>query len=136
MRISRKMHFCAGRRYHSGRLSPEENARVFGAAGREPGHGHNFTCEVTVRGPVDEATGMVMNLTDLDRAMRDVIDPMDHKMLQVDIPHFREVVPTNENLAIYVWDGLKGRLPAGVDLARVRVIESPTVYADYLGESG
>lgn len=133
MEISRKMHFCAGRRYHVARLSEAENEALFGLAHSKSGHGANFTAEVTVEGRVDPTTGMVMNLTDLDAAMKEIIDPLDHKMLHVDVPHFRETVPTDENLAIYVWDGLKGRLPAGCRLASVRIYEDPLRYAEYRG---
>ncbi|MCA9774909.1 MAG: 6-carboxytetrahydropterin synthase [Myxococcales bacterium] len=136
MRISRKIHFCAGRRYQVAALGEGENERLFGLSARAPGHGHNFTCEVVVSGPIDPATGMVMNLTALDAAMRDVIEPLDHKMLHVDIPHFREVVPTDENIAVYVWDQLKGRLPAGCRLAGVRIFEDPLRWAEYAGDEG
>lgn len=134
MRISRKIHFCAGRRYRAPGLSEAENLRLFGPAGAPSGHGANFTAEATVEGRIDPATGMVMNLTDLDAALKEIVDPLDHKMLDADIPHFRETVPTNENLAIYLWEGLKGRLPAGCRLSSVRVYEDPTFHAEYRGE--
>jgi 6-pyruvoyltetrahydropterin/6-carboxytetrahydropterin synthase len=75
------------------------------------GYGHNYELEVEVEGEIDQETGMVVNLTDLDRILKQEIDaPLDHKNLNLDIPDFAKVVPTAENLALWIWRKLADRI--------------------------
>ena len=105
--ITRVVGFSAAHRYHSDRLSDEENRHVFGKCNRPHGHGHNYRLEVTVSGAVDPVTGMVMNLADLDRILREVVvDRLDHSFLNHDIEHFATVVPTCENIVLWLVDQL------------------------------
>ena len=80
--------FSASHRLHSEVLSPEENKEIFGKCNNSNGHGHNYRWEVTLRGPVDERTGMVYNLTNLKREMAAVLDLVDHKNLDLDVDYF------------------------------------------------
>ncbi len=74
-------------------LSKEENDKLFGKCARENGHGHNYIVKVTVRGPVDECTGMVMNIADLKRTMEEcIMAPLDHRNLDKDVPYFKDRV--------------------------------------------
>ena len=127
---TRRFAFSAGHRYHVARWSADENARAFGRL--TVPHGHNYTLDVTVRGPVDPRTGMVFDLGELKEIVNaTVVERFDHADLNAD-PLFRDRVPTTENLAIAVWDLLASRL--GRDrLARVRVWEDPTLFVDYDG---
>ena len=103
VRITRTVRFSAAHRYHSDRLSDEENRRVFGKCNRPHGHGHDYRVDVGVVGPVDPVTGMVMNLADLDAVLKEhVVEPLDHGFLNYDVEHFASVVPTCENIALYV----------------------------------
>lgn len=130
--ITRVVGFSAAHRYHSEHLSEEENRRVFGKCNRPHGHGHNYRLEVTVAGPVDPVTGMVMNLADLDRVLRErVVEPLDHSFLNHDIEHFATVVPTCENIVVWIEGELEGALEGlGVRLRALRLYESDDLYAE------
>ena len=128
---TRRFGFSAGHRYWVASWSEAENRRVFGSLTTP--HGHNYTLDVTVRGPIDERTGMVMDLTELKRVVTEtVVERFDHADLNAD-PLFREHVPTTENIAIAVWELLVPKLGAE-RLAGIRVWEDPTLYVDYRGE--
>lgn len=129
---TRKSHFCAAHRYYDDTLSPEENRALFGKCVNT--HGHNYELEVTVAGTIDKQTGMVVNLADLDTVVKHrVIDILDHKNLEVDIDEFRNVIPTTEMIAHYIWRRLEGQIP-GCTLHRVRLYENEDLFADYYGE--
>lgn len=128
--VTRKLHFCAGHRYWRSDWSAEKNKAVFGACANENGHGHNYTLEVTVAGEVDPGTGMVINLSELDRIVaRKVIERVDHRNLNTDIPELTGKIPTTEVLAGFVWQQLDGAVP-GATLTRVRVCESDDLWAE------
>ena len=128
---TRKFNFSAAHRYWRPEWTPEENQRVFGNL--TVVHGHNYCLEVTVRGPVDEPTGMVMNLAELKRVVGDaVIHRFDHSDLNQDARFANGVIPTTENLVRTIWDLLSPKL--GQDrLWRLRLWEDPTFYVDYYG---
>lgn len=133
-RLTRTVRFSAAHRYRRPEWSEEENRERFGRAGRP--HGHDYRCEVTVEGPVDPETGMLVDLRALDRLLAaEVVEPLDHSFLN-DLPEFGgdRLVPTTENIARVVWERLAARLPEGVRLRRVRVREGPELWADYTGE--
>lgn len=133
--LTRAVHFAAGHRYHRSDWSEEENRRAFGKCANAPGHGHNYRCEVTVEGPVDPETGMVLDLGELDRLLEEeVSEPMDHAFLN-DLPDFHgeRSVPTTENIARVIWDRLAPRLPGSCRLERVRVREDRDLWSDYAG---
>lgn len=137
-RLTRVVRFSAAHRYFRPEWSPEENARAFGLCAREHGHGHNYRCAVTVTGPVADETGMVVDLAALDALLvRTVRDPLDHRHLNLDVPEFAygRVVPTAEALAVWVWQRLEPRLPAGVRLSAVRIEEDDDLYAEYTGDA-
>mmetsp|Transcript_6795 Transcript_6795/g.11675 ORF Transcript_6795/g.11675 Transcript_6795/m.11675 type:complete len:143 (+) Transcript_6795:105-533(+) len=132
--IIRREHFSAAHRLHSKFLSDEENKQIFGKCNNPNGHGHNYVVEVTVRGPVDSRTGMVMNLVDLKEAMHKVImEPMDHKHLDLDVPAFKNLPSTTENVCIVIWQGLQKFLPPGL-LYEVKVFETENNICYYRGE--
>lgn len=127
---TRRFTFSAGHRYWVDAWSPAENERVFGKL--TVPHGHTYTLDVTIRGPIDRETGMVIDLGELKRVVGEtIVDRFDHADLTAD-PIFRGKVPTTENLAIAVWELLVPKL--GADrLWQVRVWEDPTLYVDYRG---
>jgi 6-pyruvoyltetrahydropterin/6-carboxytetrahydropterin synthase len=129
-RTTRRFSFSAGHRYHVAAWSAERNEQTFGRL--IVPHGHNYTLDVTVRGPIDERTGMVIDLSELKRIVQEaVIERFDHADLNADAL-FRDHIPTTENIAVAVWDLLAPKL--GPDrLARVRVWEDPTLFVDYDG---
>ena len=133
--LTRKAEFCASHYYHNPDFSPEENQRLFGKCNNPHGHGHNYVVEVTVKGKVDPRTGFVVNLKELKEVLNsEVLDAMDHRFLNKEVPEFFTRIPTTENLAIVIWQRLEPKLK-NAQLYRVRVYETPDLFADYYGEA-
>lgn len=96
-------------------------------------HGHNYLLEVTLRGPVDEVSGMVINLSELKQIVQDrVIQIFDHRLLNTEVRLFQKKPPTTENIAIEIWKLLDGYFPKG-KLSRIRLHESRDFYVEYFG---
>lgn len=133
--LGRRYRFSASHRLHSERLSEAENQRVYGKCNNPYGHGHNYLLEVRVSGSVDPATGMIANLEDLDAFVeREVIEPLDHRLLNEEVIAFRENVPTTENLCKEIYRRL---IPfPRAKLECVRVEETSNNAFEYAGEGG
>ena len=132
--VTRRAEFSASHYYHNPDLSAEENRRIFGKLNNPHGHGHNYTLEVTVEGELDPRTGMVMDLKDLKQIIEsEVMEAMDHRFLNEEVPAFRSAIPTTENIAIEVWTRLVHKIAAG-RLYRVRLYETPDLFVDYYGK--
>jgi 6-pyruvoyltetrahydropterin/6-carboxytetrahydropterin synthase len=118
--LTRRYMFSASHRLHSDAMSDADNAATYGKCNNPHGHGHNYALEVTVSGPVDERTGMVCNLVDLDEfVQREVLQRFDHENLNLR-PEFAGVVPTTENLCTLIYDILRrGFRPAHLDKVRL-----------------
>jgi 6-pyruvoyltetrahydropterin/6-carboxytetrahydropterin synthase len=128
--VTRRVRFCAGHRYWRSEWTVEKNRAVFGACAHEHGHGHNYAVEVTISGPVDPTTGMLINLSELDRVVTALVaGRLDHRNLNVDIPELSQRVPTTEVLAEFAWNALVDHVPAG-RLERVRICESEDLWAE------
>ncbi|XP_037789090.1 6-pyruvoyl tetrahydrobiopterin synthase-like [Penaeus monodon] len=135
--VTRVECFSACHRLHSKQLNDEDNHEIFGKCNNPNGHGHNYKLEVTVRGPVDAVTGMVMNVTDLKRIINSVVmDVMDHKHLDLDVPVFRDsnLVSTTENVAVVIFEAIQGQLPSQVALYEIKVHETDKNIVVYRGE--
>ena len=131
--FGRRYRFAASHRLHSAELSDEENCRVYGKCNNPYGHGHNYVVEVSVSGAVDPATGMIVNLADLDSFVNsEVIDAFDHKSLNEDVEAFRMTVPTTENLCKEIFLRLKRFSLA--KLERVRIEETSKNAFEFAGE--
>lgn len=135
MLITRKIEFSASHVCARPELSAEENRRLYGEAANPHGHGHNYVVEVTLEGSPHPATGMVMDLKELKEVLnREVVEPMDHRFLNYEVPPFDKVVPTVENLAVEIWNRIEKPLRTSSGrLHAVRVYETPDLYADYFG---
>jgi 6-pyruvoyltetrahydropterin/6-carboxytetrahydropterin synthase len=132
--LTRKSEFSASHHYHNPDFTPEENRRIFGKCNNQHGHGHNYTLEVTVKGAVNSQTGFVMDLKDLKEVLnREVLDAMDHRYLNKEIPEFAHQIPTTENVAIVIWNRLEKKLNVA-KLHRVRVYEAHDLFVDFYGE--
>ena len=131
MVITRKAEFSASHICRLDSLSDAENRKLFGEEANPNGHGHNYILEVSVEGEVDPVTGMVMNLKELkDILEEEIVEPMDHRFLNKEVPPFDKVVPTTANLAKEIWRRLENRFAGGTGLVRVRVYETPDLYVD------
>lgn len=132
--VTRRAEFAASHFYHNPKWSADENRRIFGKCANPHGHGHNYTVEVTVGGEVDPTTGMVMDLKEIKKLLeREVLELMDHRFLNKEVPTFAATIPTTENIAIEIWRLLAPKLKAG-KLHRIRLYETPDLFVDYFGE--
>lgn len=132
--LTRKAEFSAAHYYWNDAWSQQENEKVFGKCANRNGHGHNYTLEVTVAGEIDPVSGFVVDLKALkDVIEHEVIQVYDHRHLNLEVPEFRSVIPTTENIAIAIWNRLEKKI-AGARLQRVRLYEMPDLFADYCGE--
>lgn len=130
--LSRRVAFAAAHRYRRPDWSDERNRAVFGPCANPNFHGHDYTCTVTVRGAIDETTGMIVDLGALDRILDDEITSrFDHRNINLDVPEFADgrLVPTGENIARFIFERVEPRLPAGVELVRVDLAEDDTLSA-------
>jgi 6-pyruvoyltetrahydropterin/6-carboxytetrahydropterin synthase len=132
---TRRFEFSAAHRYWRADWSEERNQHVFGKCANPYGHGHNYTLDVTIKGQVDPATGMVMNMTDLKAIINGVLDEFDHRHLNEDTPYFQDQIPTTENIVRVLWRLIAPKLPTGVGLARLRLYEMNDLWAEYDGAS-
>lgn len=134
--LTRCENFCAGHRLHNPSLDDETNQTIFGKCNHMNGHGHNYRVEVTVKGPVDRTTGMVMNLLELRDIIAMVVEPLDHRRIDQDIEYFESngIVATTENIAIYMWNKIAKLLPHTATLHNLRLHETDKHYVDYRGE--
>jgi 6-pyruvoyltetrahydropterin/6-carboxytetrahydropterin synthase len=131
--LTRRTTFSAAHRLWSPALSEEENFAVYDKCANPNGHGHNYALEVTVRGTPDSRTGMLMNLTELKAAVNEhVIDWVDHKYLNYDVPWLEGSIPTTEVLVIKFWERLVKALPEGL-LYEVKLYETENNIASYRG---
>lgn len=120
-------HFSAAHRLAHPNLSYDENCEIYGKCARPNGHGHNYHLEVTVKGEIDPRTGMIVDLGALQKVVDDyVVEPFDHTFLNKDIAYFAQVVPTAENIAVYIRQLLQQPIQElGAKLYKVKLIESP-----------
>ncbi len=133
--FSRAYTFSAAHRLHAPALSDAENQALYGKCNNPNGHGHNYTLEVTVGGPVDPATGMVIDLVELDRVVGGVLERLDHRHLDREVAAFAEQTSTAENIVVYLWGELTPRLEGR--LQHLKLWETKNNVFEYSGqESG
>lgn len=134
VRVTRCLHFSAAHRLFREDWTEERNAEVFGACSNPHWHGHNYELEVSVAGEVDPETGFVVDLKRLrDLVQRRVVDDVDHRNLNREVPWLEGLNPTTENLVVAIWDRLEGGLPGGVRLDRIVLRETPRNHVEYTG---
>jgi 6-pyruvoyltetrahydropterin/6-carboxytetrahydropterin synthase len=132
--LTRRVTFSAAHRYRRPEWDDAKNEEVFGACARKQYHGHTYTCDVTVTGPVDDLTGMVVDLRALDRALStEVVERFDHRNLNTDIAEFGEgkQIPTGENLARLIAENVQRSLGSLALVSVVTVAEDATLSATW-----
>jgi 6-pyruvoyltetrahydropterin/6-carboxytetrahydropterin synthase len=137
--LTRRATFSASHYYWNDAWSQEKNEKVFGRCARRNGHGHNYTLEVTLSGDPDPITGFVVDLKWLkDVIENEVLAAYDHRHLNLEVPEFAgtRLIPTTENIAIAAWGRLEPAInkAGGAQLSRVRVYETPEIFAEYRGQ--
>ncbi len=127
------MRFNAAHRIHNPALSDDENRRLFGKCNNPNWHGHNYRLEVSVRGPVDDRTGYVMDLGVLKQLVEEeFVDRVDHRNLNLDVDFMRGINPTAENIVIMCWRVLAPHV-APATLTKLRLWETENNYVEYEG---
>ena len=132
--LTRRVTFAAAHRYRIAEWSEERNAATFGACARPNYHGHSYTCDVTVTGPLDPVTGFVVDLGLLDRVLlAEVRQRFDHANINLDVPEFHDggLVPTGENLARFITERVQAALGQAIRVVRVTVAEDDTLSATH-----
>jgi len=133
--LTRRYMFSASHRLHSPQLSDDENRATYGKCNNPHGHGHNYMLEVTVSGTVDQATGMVCNLVDLDSFVeKEILERFDLQNLNT-LPEFKDLVPTTESLSIVIYEIMQ-RSFRFAHLEKVRIEETMMNSFEYAGEAG
>ena len=131
--LTRRYMFSASHRLHSPELSEAENQRIYGKCNNPHGHGHNYMLEVTVSGRVDDATGMVCNLVDLDGfVQKEILERFDLQNLNT-LPEFDSLVPTTESLSIVIYEIMQRSFRLA-HLEKVRIEETMMNSFEYAGD--
>ena len=133
--LTKRIEFAAAHRYIKPEWDEATNRAVFGVCYNPPAHGHNYMLEVTVSGEVDPSTGMVINLFDLKRVLLAVIEEFDHKNFNLDMPYFKGLIPTSDNIASRLWQKLATQRDIGT-LHSLRLWEDEDLSADVTGAGG
>jgi 6-pyruvoyltetrahydropterin/6-carboxytetrahydropterin synthase len=132
--VTRKAHFSAAHRLYNPTFSAARNDATFDKCNNPMGHGHNYTIEVTVAGDPDPLTGYVIDLKKLAALMDElIIEKVDHKHLNFDVPELRGIIPTAENIALIFWQILDPKIKDG-KLYSIKVFESDNNFVEYKGE--
>lgn len=129
--VFRKEHFNAAHRLYNPSWSDDRNQQVFGKCNNPNYHGHNYELEVKVTGEVDPDTGYVMDMKLLsDLIQEHVLDLFDHRNLNLDLPVFKTLNPTAENICIVIYEILRARIPDTLEL-KVRLFETERNFVEY-----
>lgn len=132
--VYRKSHFNAAHRLYRPDWDGQKNNDVFGKCNNPNFHGHNYELEVGVTGEVDPVTGYLIDIKKLKTLMKEEVeDYLDHKNLNLDIPEFKDINPTMENIAIFIWNKLRDKLEDDFKIS-VTLYETPRNYTVYNGE--
>ncbi len=132
--VSRKAHFNAAHRLYRKDWSHEKNEEVFGLCNNPNFHGHNYELIVSVTGEIDQETGYVIDIKVLkDIIKTEVEDAFDHKNLNIEVPEFKELNPTAENIVVVIYNKLRPKLNNNLDL-EVILYETPRNFVKYSGE--
>jgi len=133
--ITRREIFNAAHKLWREDWSAEKNWEVFGKCSNKNWHGHNFTVYVTVKGIPNPETGFVINLKDLSKIMQErIIEPLDHKNLNLDVPFLDGMLASTENVVIQIWEEIKEPVRlAGGELVKIKLVETENNYVEYFG---
>jgi 6-pyruvoyltetrahydropterin/6-carboxytetrahydropterin synthase len=136
--ITKKFEFSSSHRYYNEDWSEDKNKEIFGLCTSPYGHGHNYELHVTISGNVDADTGMIINLSDLKKHVNEIVKLFDHKFLNLDIPYFKDKIPTTENIANVMFELIEKNISGKGDfkLHKIRLYEKKDLYVDVCKESG
>ena len=132
--ITRIEHFNAAHKLFNPSWTKEKNEAIFGKCANENWHGHNFELYVTIKGIPDEETGFVYDVKKLSIIIKEhVIDKLDHKNLNEDVPFMKGKLCSIENLVTAIWQQLAPQLPDTIQLHSLKLYETPRIFVEYFG---
>jgi 6-pyruvoyltetrahydropterin/6-carboxytetrahydropterin synthase len=132
--LTRVEHFNAAHKLSNPNWSKEKNEEVFGVCANENWHGHNYELLVTIKGTPNPDTGFLFDVKKLSSIIKkQVIDELDHKNLNLDVPFMEGQLCSTENLAIAIWKQLQPHIPLEVQLHCVKLYETQRIYVEYFG---
>lgn len=132
--LTRVEHFNAAHKLYNPSWTPEQNDAVFGKCANENWHGHNYELYVTIKGEPDPHTGFLFDVKKLSILIKDhILEKLDHKNLNLDVPFMAGKMCSTENLAIGIWNELVPQLPASVQLHCIKLYETPRIFVEYFG---
>jgi 6-pyruvoyltetrahydropterin/6-carboxytetrahydropterin synthase len=133
--ITRRETFNAAHKLYREDWSDEKNDAIFGKCANKNWHGHNFEIFVTVKGVPNEETGFVINLKDLSFILKEyVVEALDHKNLNLDVPFLKDIMASTENITIKVWEMIEGPIrEAGGELVKIKMVETENNFVEYFG---
>ncbi|TAF56513.1 MAG: 6-carboxytetrahydropterin synthase [Sphingobacteriia bacterium] len=133
--LTRQEHFNAAHKLYNPQWSVEQNEAVFGVCANANWHGHNYDLFVTIKGEPHPDTGFLYDVKKLSQLIKsEVIDALDHKNLNLDVPFMAGKMCSTENLAMAIWARLAPHLPAEVQLHCIKLYETPRIYVEYYGD--
>ena len=133
--ITRIEHFNAAHKLFNPAWTREKNEEMFGKCANENWHGHNFELHVTLKGNPDPDTGFVYDVKRLSIIVKEhVIDKLDHKNLNEDVPFMKGKLCSIENLVLAIWEQLEPNLPDNIQLHSLKLYETPRIYVEYFGK--
>lgn len=131
--LCRKVYFSAAHRYFVKDWTDQKNREHFGSCYSENGHGHNYVLEAAFSGPVDDQSGMIINLVEVDKMLKELVEPLDHSFINTDIPYFKDKVPTTENICLYLTQSLLEQIKEKafeLNLERVTLHENDDLWVE------
>jgi len=133
--LTRREHFNAAHKLYNPQWTSAQNDEVFGKCANENWHGHNFELFVTVKGAPDPDTGFIVDAKLLSKIIKEfVVDVLDHRNLNLDIPFMEGKICSIENLVFEIWGQLAPHMPKGVQLHCIKLVETPRIYVEYFGD--
>ncbi|HCX99096.1 MAG TPA: 6-pyruvoyl tetrahydrobiopterin synthase [Bacteroidales bacterium] len=134
--LTRRERFSSAHRLFKPDLTDEENFELYGQCSHPNWHGHNYQLFVTIKGEINDTTGYVLNLKHLSELIKkEIIEKVDHKNLNVDVDFLSGIIPSTENIAVFIWNKLKNPIKnLGAEIHRVKIQETENNYVEYFGE--
>ena len=130
--LTKQYKFCAAHRYWNSSWTETENKNIFGKDIYI--HGHNYSLDITISGPIDENSGFIINLKFLNELVqKKIINLLDHSQIEKDIEWFDNRQPSTENMVLFIWGQIAEGIPAPAKLYSIKLQETPTIYTEYFG---
>ena len=133
--LTRVEHFNGAHKLYNPEWSFEKNEEIFGKCANENWHGHNYELFVTIKGTPDKSTGFLFDAKKLSQLIKiHILDQLDHKNLNIEVPFLQGMMCSTENIAIAIWKELSIHIPETVSLHCIKLYETPRIFVEYYGE--